>query len=573
MRKSYFLIIAILVLGIFFRFVNLDKKVYWGDEVYTSFRIAGYTLTEATQELFDGKPKSIEELQEYQQPHRNRGVTDTIKSLALEDSQHPPLYYIMAYFWEKWLGSDLAIKRSLPALISLFVFPCLYWLCWELFNSTPIAWVTVAMVAVSPFHVLYAQEVREYSLWSVTILLSSWLLLRALCLKTKLSWVIYAATLPILLYTYLFSVLILIGQGIYVFANEGWQWTKTRTAFLLASGFGLITFTPWLFVVANNLSTIQSTTSHFQEKVSLPSLFQMWGFNLSRAFIDLDSQGRIVEFGNPIAGIIRVILVVTLAILVVYSIYFICRKTPKRVWLFILTLMGVTGLAAILPDLIFGGIRSSVSRYLVPCYLGIQIAVAYTIYSLMSYQEIPPTPPLKRGSKHCRDQALPHDNVEAQPLMEGGFTGRITSEKRRLLWRFIALVLISGGVISCAISSQAESWWSKYGSYYNPQVAGIINQHQRPLAISSGYVPRVLSLSYLLNPKAKIQFVAEKDITQIPDGFSDVFLYRPSEKLKSRHWKQGNYKIETVYQSPPVFDYLEPISRSSEIWLWKLAKR
>lgn len=528
-----FLIIAILVLGIFFRFVNLDKKVYWGDEVYTSLRIAGYTLTEATQELFDGKPKSIEELQQYQQPNPNRGITDTIKSLALEDSQHPPLYYIMAYFWEKWLGSDLAIKRSLPALISLFVFPCLYWLCWELFNSTPIAWVTVAMVAVSPFHLLYAQEVREYSLWTVTILLSSWLLLRAIRLNTKFSWVIYAATLPLLLYTYLFSVLIVIGQGIYVFANEGWHWTKTRTAFLLASGFGFLTFTPWLFVVGNNLSTIQSTTSQFQEKVSLPSLFQMWGFNLSRAFIDLDSQGRIVEFDNPIAHIIRVSLVVTLAILVGYSIYFICRKTPKRVWLFILTLMGVTGLAVILPDLIWGGIRSSVSRYLVPCYLGIQIAVAYTISSLM----------------------------------------RITSEKRRQLWRFIALVLISGGVISCAISSQAESWWSKYGSYYNPQVAGIINQHQRPLVISSAYVPRVLSLGYLLNPKAKIQFVAEKDITQIPDGFSDVFLYRPSEKLKSRHWKQGNYKIETVYQSPPVFDYLEPISRSSEIWLWKIAKR
>lgn len=528
-----FLIIAILVLGIFFRFVNLDKKVYWGDEVYTSLRIAGYTLTEATQELFDGKPKSIKELQQYQQPNPNRGITDTIKSLALEDSQHPPLYYIMAYFWEKWLGSDLTVKRSLPAIISLFVFPCLYWLCWELFNSTPIAWIAVAMVAVSPFHLLYAQEVREYSLWTVTILLSSWLLLRAIRLNTKFSWVIYAATLPLLLYTYLFSVLIVIGQGIYVFANEGWQWTKTRTAFLLASGFGFLTFTPWLFVVANNLSTIQSTTSQFQEKVSLPSLFQMWGFNLSRAFIDLDSQGRIVEFGNPIADIIRVILVVTLAILVGYSIYFICRKTPKKVWLFILTLMGVTGLAVILPDLIWGGIRSSVSRYLVPCYLGIQIAVAYTISSLM----------------------------------------RITSEKRRQLWRFIALVLISGGVISCAISSQAESWWSKYGSYYNPQVAEIINQHQRPLVISSGYVPRVLSLSYLLNPKAKIQFVAQENLSQIPDRFSDVFLYRPAEKLKSRHWKQGNYKIETVYQSPPVFEYLEPISRSSEIWLWKIAKR
>ncbi len=30
-----FLIIVLLVLGLFFRFVNLDRKVYWLDEVYT----------------------------------------------------------------------------------------------------------------------------------------------------------------------------------------------------------------------------------------------------------------------------------------------------------------------------------------------------------------------------------------------------------------------------------------------------------------------------------------------------------------------------------------------------------
>lgn len=45
----------------------------------------------------------------------------------------------------------------------------------------------MALIAVSPFHVLYAQEAREYSLWTVTILLSSAALLRAMRVKTKLS--------------------------------------------------------------------------------------------------------------------------------------------------------------------------------------------------------------------------------------------------------------------------------------------------------------------------------------------------------------------------------------------------
>ncbi|WP_199315428.1 glycosyltransferase family 39 protein [Aerosakkonema funiforme] len=552
-----FLIIALLVLGVFFRFVNLDKKVYWGDEVFTSLRIAGYTLTEATQELFNNKPKTLAELHQYQQPRPDKGITDTIKSLAAEDSQHPPLYYIIAHYWEKLFGSELAVKRSLPALISLLAFPGIYFLCWELFNSPMVGWVAVTIVAVSPFHVLYAQEVREYSLWTVTILLSSWLLLRAMRLNTKFSWIIYAASLPLLLYTYLFSILIAIGQAIYVFVSEGWRWHKKQIAFLFASSFGLLTFTPWLWIVVNSLSSIQSTTSQFAEKVDLRSLLQIWSFNLSRVFIDLDSQGKVVNFGNPIAVVIRVAVILSIAILVGYSIYFICDRTPKRVWLFILTLMGVTGLALILPDLIVGGIRSGVPRYLVPCYLGIQLAVAYTIF-MMCYAEI-----------------FPHTSYGNTGFDSGGiFSLGINSKKFSHLWRSIALAMLSVGVLSCTISSQAESWWNKYGSYYNPEVARIINQHKSPLVISSGYVPRVLSLSYFLQPEVKIQFIPQANISQIPPGFTEVFLYRPSaEKLKYRRWQQLNYKIETVYRSPPIYDYLEPISRHSDIWIWKLTKR
>ena len=526
-----FLVITLLVLGVFFRFANLDLKVYWGDEVYTSLRLAGYTLKEAVQELFDGQPKSFEELQQYQRPQSEKGIIPSIKALAIEDSQHPPLYYTIAWFWEQWFGSAIAVRRTLPALISLLVFPCLYGLCWELFESPLVGWVAVALVAVSPFHVLYAQEVREYSLWTVTILLSSWALLRSLRLNTKKSWAIYAATLVLGLYTYLFSVLIASGHIIYVFAIEKGRISKRVTAFLLASGFGFITFAPWLFYVANNLSTIQTTTSLLEGKVPLLSLWEKWGFNLSRAFIDLDSQGRIIPIGNSLTEVVRNTLVITLVILVGYAIYFLCRHTPQRIWLFVLTLMGITGMSLILPDLIFGGIRSSATRYLVPCYLGIQVAVAYLLAT------------------------------------------RILGDGRRYLWRLVAIALLSAGVVSCVISSPAETWWNKYGSYYNPQVAKIINQAQRPLLISSGYLPRVLSLSYLLQPKVSIQFVEPANLSQIPEGFSDVFFYRPGEELQSRLTKHLKYKIEKIYQSPPVFDYLEPISQHSEIWISKLVKR
>ena len=41
-----------LVVGVFFRFANLDAKVYWHDETYTSLRISGYTVNETIKLCF-----------------------------------------------------------------------------------------------------------------------------------------------------------------------------------------------------------------------------------------------------------------------------------------------------------------------------------------------------------------------------------------------------------------------------------------------------------------------------------------------------------------------------------------
>ncbi|TAH23711.1 MAG: hypothetical protein EAZ10_12665, partial [Oscillatoriales cyanobacterium] len=46
-----FLIIAVLAIGILFRFVNLDRKFYWIDENYTSLRVSGYTEAEIIKQI------------------------------------------------------------------------------------------------------------------------------------------------------------------------------------------------------------------------------------------------------------------------------------------------------------------------------------------------------------------------------------------------------------------------------------------------------------------------------------------------------------------------------------------
>ena len=514
-RYLQFLLVIVLILGVFFRFVNLERKVYWIDEVHTSLRTSGYKRTEFVEQVPVNRILKIEDLQKFQHLSPEKNWSDTFNALAA-NAEHTPLYYLIMRLGMQWFGSSVTVTRGLTALISLLVFPYIYLLCLELFKSPLVGWIAMALVAVSPIHVVYAQEAREYSLWTVTILLSSVSLLRAMRLNTKFSWGIYAVTVALGLYSQMLSALIFVGHGIYVFAIESLRLSKTFTAYLFASLAGFITLTPWIVLYFINASTVGEW---ILQKLSLFTLFKRWLINLSLVFFDIqigynnqlfdiESGNDVVQFGysDSLTYVIPLFI-----ILIVYSIYFICKQTKKSVWLFILTLIGMPAITLVLPDIISGGQRSTIGRYLFPCYLGIQIAVAYLITTQITSISIKPW--------------------------------------QQKFWQLLMLTLFSAGILSCAVSSQAETWWNKYSSYYNPQVAQIINQTTQPLVISSQKrVSRITSLSYELEPKVRLLLVDGTKIPNIIDGFSDIFLFRPSGELQSNLEKNQKYKLQIIHR-------------------------
>ncbi|MFN6571356.1 glycosyltransferase family 39 protein [Dendronalium sp. ChiSLP03b] len=499
---------VILLVGIFFRFVNLERKVYWHDEAYTSLRISGYTKTEFVQQVFDGRVIDVDSVQKYQRPNPEKGVIDTINSLAVDDTQHPPLYYVIVRLWVQVFGNSVTATRSLSAIISLLAFPCIYWLCLELFESPIIAWTSIVLLAVSPLHVLYAQEARQFSLWTVTILLESALLLRAMRLGSKQLWRIYGVTVALGLYTFLFSGLVAIAHGIYVIAIERFRFTKTVKAYLIATSAGFIAFIPWIVIIIYNLDQIDRTTASAQARLSISSLVSTWITNITYLFADfwryepffpdLDFPG--LRWGRFLTPLIL--------ILVIYSFLFVYRHTAPRVWLFIFTLSGVTALALILPDVMIGGKLSVRARYVMPCYVGVQLIIAYLLATQI-------------------------------------FSANLINRK---FWQLIIVILIAAGVLSCGVSSQAETWWNK-GSHANPQIARIINKTKNPLLISSNNslnIGDLMSLSHLLNDKVHMQLLIEPNMPQVPDGFSDIFLYNPSKVFQSKLEKI--YKLNSAYK-------------------------
>ncbi|NEP58223.1 MAG: hypothetical protein F6K31_14570 [Symploca sp. SIO2G7] len=132
---------------------------------------------------------------------------------------------------------------------------------------------------------------------------------------------------------------------------------------------------------------------------------------------------------------------------------------------------------------------------------------------------------------------------------------RQKSSWQQQVWQGIMAVVISCGVVCCVISSQADSWWNKLSSNYNPPSARIINQTSQPLVISSPAdinTGELISLSYLLDERVKFQLVSQPQvyIPPIPDGFSDLFLFYPSEILKKRLNQEYGAKIEQIENLP-----------------------
>lgn len=519
------LLIILLVLGVFFRLVNLDRKVYWYDEGFTSLRVGGYTIPEVVQQSFNGQVISVADLGRYLSPNSGRGFYGTLKSLAVEDPQHPPIYYLMTHLWMQWFGNSVAAIRSLPALISLLVFPCTYWLCIELFKSSLTGWIAMAIIAVSPFHVLFAQEAREYSLWTVTILLTSTTLLRAMRLKTVYSWGIYALTLAISLYTFLFSIFIAIGHGIYVISCE--NHSKTVIAYLKATFISFVAFVPWVLVIINSHKRLNDSTSWMTTNtIPLLQLAYSWVNNIGDIFF------KSTKFDN--------LLLTLIIILVGYSFYFIYNCTAKTVWLFIITLFGVTALSLLVPDIIFGGQRAIQARFLIPCYLSIQLTVSHLMATKISFKSV---------------------------------------AWQQKFWLILTLAIFTGGVISSAIYSQSEVPWTKLKNSRDYKIARTINQASNPLVVVSNYpsndnnVSYLFSFSHLLDPKVKLQLVDGNNIPKIPKGFSNIFIYNPCVISTEKQGLANEFKV-LLFELKQKQNYqAEPVKISQPVLLWRLEKR
>ena len=496
-----------------FRFVNLNHKVYWHDEVYTSLRSTGYTRAEIDQAMYQNQVIPAQELQRYQQIKLGSTWVDTVRSLAVEDPQHPPLYFLMTRGWMQNLGgwlqqifhSPLTTFRSLPALLSLLSLPAIYALAWELFTTRTAALLSTALLAISPFDVLFAQTARQYGLLTTMVIVSQWLLLRSLRRSTGQNWGLYALAIAVGLYTHPFFGLTIAAQIVFVGLRSLKDW-RSHLSLLrnlgLALGAALVLYSPWLWVMVTNRKRALDTTDWSQISPGIDHLLKLWTLSFSSLFLDID-----FGFTNPLTFLLRVPIVLLLG----WSLVYLCRRCDRTVWLSILTSILVPFLLLAGPDLLLGGKRSAVSRYLISCYPGIQLAIA-------------------------------------------GFLASRWRSRAATSYGILGLLVVSA-LASLTVSAAAFTWWSKDLSYFNGEVAQRLNASPALVIseIGDDYTNTgdLISLSYLLNKDVRLLLVREPDWVKTPAFKTQIrganaIVFRPSLPLQ-RSLEQTFGTLQSTY--------------------------
>lgn len=483
------LLVAVVGFGVLLRFVGLEHHVFWHDEVYTTFFASGYQASDWKAVLFTGAVLDVEQVVAFQHLNPDKGLFDTVLGLAHDEPQHPPLYYLLLRAWMGAFGESVGAMRSLSAVTSVFALPAMFWLTRELGGTERTCWTATALLAVSPFFVLYAQEAREYALWSVLILLSNAALVRA-HRSGGAWWALYSALIATALYTS-FSTAAVIGAHLGYAAIMERGPTRPVGALIAALAASAALFLPWAWMLALHFDAF-TTSMAWAGAIVVPraELLATLALSLSRPVVDLWAA-----LDGPLAGlgVAGACAAITLALVDL-------RRATPAVRALVLALILVPIALLLGPDLLFGGIRSLSARYLTPALLAVILALAFAV-----------------------------------------------GERR---WPATALLLALGAA-SCLWNASQPAVWTESISMGLPAIAARVNAADHALVIGTmeqHHPGNVLALCRLLEPGTEVQFLGPHVEYELPADSTEVFLYSPILEPRQRLEARERVRTELVYE-------------------------
>ena len=226
----------IVLIGSLFRFHNLAGKSFWYDEA-CSVSFTQYSWQEA---IF----------------HRYM-----IK----------PVYFILLKLWVSLFGTNEFAVRTLSVIFGSFSIFLIYKLGKNLFNKN-IGLISAFILLISPYHVYYSQQARNYSLFLFLGLLSMLIFLRLRRRITPTISLLFILNNLLLIYTHPFGIFILITQAVFSLIPWENRGEKKKIFFLLTISF--ICALPIFIVFINNPANVGGNEINYIPVPSFSSIIE-----------------------------------------------------------------------------------------------------------------------------------------------------------------------------------------------------------------------------------------------------------------------------------------------------------
>lgn len=214
----YFLLIAVLVAGAFFRVNHINDESLWLDE--------GITYYNSSSDSFSG-------------------VWDKTAKL----DQSPPGYYFITHTYLNLFGENEFGFRLISVVFGVLSILFLYLLCSEIFDKET-GLYAAALLAVNSFHIGFSIESRMYVLLSLFSLIGFWSLYKALKHETRgyFWWILFSLSSIAGLYTHNFYAFVLLAFAaiflLHIFTVE--KKIGKLLMGILSAIIVVIAYLPWL---------------------------------------------------------------------------------------------------------------------------------------------------------------------------------------------------------------------------------------------------------------------------------------------------------------------------------------
>jgi mannosyltransferase len=220
-------IILILLLGLLLRVYDLNTESIWVDEL-TSIELANSTLSQ----IIEDRSQSV----------------------------NPPLYFIILHYWVHLFG-DTEFSVRFPSVIFGAISLVMIYKTGEILADKGVGLLSEFLLALSAFHISYAQEARAYTLMTMLALISMYCFMRLLDSKKWVFLIGYLVSSILLMYTHFYGLFIVLAQGIYFLSLPLLSKGRLKLTFkqwLALQGLLIILYLPWLKILITQLLTIQN---------------------------------------------------------------------------------------------------------------------------------------------------------------------------------------------------------------------------------------------------------------------------------------------------------------------------